>query len=218
MAIAKEGAGIIVVFGLFAVLSVILAAIWWTNTYSITISLFIVFIFFGTVYFFRDPDRRIPENPSVVVSPADGVIMEVKSIPEDEFIGGPATEVSIFLSIFDVHVNRIPISGIIEFVQYREGTFHAAFSEKAGCNEQNCIGIVKNQLRICVRQIAGMIARRIVCTVKPGTVVRKGDRFGMIKFGSRTDIVLPARVNITVKPKQHVRGGETIIGTYENDE
>ena len=166
------------------------------------------------VYFFRDPERTIPNVENALVSPADGKIVAIKSISSHPYIQSDATQISIFLSPFDVHINRIPISGKIEFVNYKKGEFLAAYKESASeKNEQTEIGLItQTGARIIVKQIAGVLARRIVCRLEKGQDVSTGERFGMIKFGSRTDLIVPADTKVDIKLGEHVQGGTTIIG------
>jgi phosphatidylserine decarboxylase len=161
-------------------------------------------------YFFRDPRRSIPTEPGVVVAPADGRVTVVSQ-------GSAETDseslVSIFLSPLDVHVNRSPIGGTITKISYKTGKFLMATDPRARLvNEQNTLTIQGNGLTVKCTQIAGILARRIVCWKKEGERVECGERFGMIKFGSRTDVLMPAAVEILVKEGMHVRGGTTIIG------
>ncbi|MDN5279173.1 MAG: phosphatidylserine decarboxylase [Clostridiales bacterium] len=166
-----------------------------------------------TLYFFRDPERNIPQGESLIVSPADGKVVGIDSVEHVPFIDGPAKRVSIFLSIFDVHINRAPIRGKIAYRHYTPGEFLPAFEPKASVkNEQNAIGIEDaDGYRVLVKQIAGLIARRILCWKNPGDRVERGDRFGLIRFGSRTDIFLPLDARIEVKLGQRVQGGSTVI-------
>ncbi len=166
-----------------------------------------------TLYFFRDPERQIPQGESLIVSPADGKVVGIDSVEHVPFIDGPAKRVSIFLSIFDVHINRAPIRGKIEYRHYAPGEFLPAYEPKASIkNEQNTIGIEDSDgYRVVVRQIAGLIARRILCWKNPGDKIERGDRFGLIRFGSRTDLFLPLDARIEVKLGQRVQGGATII-------
>lgn len=165
-------------------------------------------------WFFRDPERAIPEGDSSVVSPADGRVVEIAEIKEDRFTKEPMTRVSIFLNIFNVHVNRVPCSGIVKKILYRPGQFLAASQSAASdSNEQNAVFVVRDDGRAVVFvQIAGLIARRIVSWIAEGERVGKGDRFGMIRFGSRADLFLPKDFEIRVRVGETVRGGETIIG------
>ncbi len=160
-------------------------------------------------FFFRNPDRSIPKGEKRIVSPGDGKIVKISESDNGE------STISIFLSIFDVHVNRSPISGTLESLEYKRGRFKAAFLEEASrVNEQNILVINGEEIRVVVRQIAGVIARRVVCWKKPGDVLQKGERIGMIRFGSRMDIVLPAKVRILVKLGDRVHGGTSVLGEY----
>lgn len=160
--------------------------------------------------FFRNPRRDIQGDDSVLVSPADGKVVVVREV-DDEFVG-PALKVDIFLSVFDVHLNRIPVKGKIEFVDYRPGKFLSAFKDKASeDNERTDIGIVGGAGKFRVAQIAGLIARRIVCNVKRNDSVDKGQLYGMIRFGSRTEITFPRSFEPCVKVGDRVRGGASIV-------
>lgn len=167
------------------------------------------------IWFFRDPERIIPTESGAVLPPADGRVLEIKEIGENESpIGGPAKVISIFMSIFNVHVNRMPVGGRIIDITYRAGKFLSANMSKASLkNEQNRITLeTDNGLKVAVVQVAGLIARRIVCWVREGDIVRSGDRFGLIRFGSRVDLYLPQRSKILITRNAKVRAGETIIG------
>ena len=161
------------------------------------------------LWFFRDPERIIPSAPGVVVSPADGKVTHVSQIAQD---GTPALRISIFLSVFDVHVNRSPIGGVIREVRYQKGKFLNAIG--AGCaevNEQNIVTVEDEGERVTFKQIAGLLARRIVFTKKAGEGVERGERVGMIKFGSRVDVLLDASANLQVRIGDHVKGGSSIL-------
>jgi phosphatidylserine decarboxylase len=161
-------------------------------------------------FFFRDPRRTVPSDPGIIVAPADGRVTRVRIAGAD---GENDSLVSIFLSPLDVHVNRAPIAGRIEKIDYKSGKFLMATNERARDeNEQNTLTIVGEQITVKCAQIAGILARRIVCWKREGERVECGERFGMIKFGSRTDVILPGTVEILVKEGMHVRGGITIIG------
>ncbi|PKL46620.1 MAG: phosphatidylserine decarboxylase family protein [Candidatus Riflebacteria bacterium HGW-Riflebacteria-2] len=166
-----------------------------------------------TMYFFRDPEREIPQGDSLIVSPADGKIVGIDSVEHVPFIDGPAKRVSIFLSVLDVHINRSPIKGKVAYRHYTPGEFLPAFEPKASVdNEQNAIGIEGSEgYRVLVKQIAGIIARRILCWKNPGNTVETGERFGLIRFGSRTEIYMPLDARIEVRLGQKVRGGSSII-------
>ena len=165
------------------------------------------------VFFFRDPDRTPPAGEHLVLSAADGRVVRVEETEGHEYVGGPAREVSIFLSPLNVHVNRVPLSGVVDFVHWQRGRFLAAFSAAASAeNEQSIVGIRSGSTQIVVKQIVGVLARRVVCRLQAGDAVHRGDRFGLIRFGSRVDLVLPARAVLRVEVGDRVRAGETIIG------
>ena len=165
------------------------------------------------IYFFRDPEREIPAGDNLVVSPADGKVVMIRDIYEDQFLKSDAIQVSIFLSVFNVHVNRIPISGTIKYFKYVRGAFLAAFNHDASVkNEQTVIGIERPACKVLFKQIAGLLARRIVFIPKENDSVLIGDRCGIIKFGSRVDIILQKNTEIKVKVGDKVAGGESIIG------
>jgi phosphatidylserine decarboxylase len=176
--------------------------LWYVGLLLLLIALFMA-------YFFRDPKRVPPSDPDVVVSPADGRVTRIESAGQ---AGGP-TLISIFLSPLDVHINRAPIPGKIVDVVYSPGKFLMATNEKASLvNEQNALTIQGEKITVVCKQIAGILARRIVCWKNTGDRLNLGERFGMIKFSSRTDLLLPANVKITVAEGQRVRGGITVIG------
>nr|Q3APS7.1 RecName: Full=Phosphatidylserine decarboxylase proenzyme; Contains: RecName: Full=Phosphatidylserine decarboxylase alpha chain; Contains: RecName: Full=Phosphatidylserine decarboxylase beta chain [Chlorobium chlorochromatii CaD3] len=173
----------------------------------------VVFLLF-TLYFFRDPERKTPNETAIIVSPADGKVMQIApcTLPDS---GLPATRVSIFMSPFNVHVNRVPISGKVTMVRYVPGKFLMAFDHASmEHNERMEIALDNGQFEVRFSQVSGFIARRIVCTLQPNDVVTIGRRFGMIKFGSRVDMVLPATVRCCVQQGDNVHAGETIIGRY----
>lgn len=160
----------------------------------------------GVGLFFRDPERIVPQTPETVVSPADGRVMEI--VPEN----AQAKRISIFLSVWDVHINRAPYGGIVQNVVYTPGEFLAAYRQEASLvNEANTITIAGHGQEFIVKQIAGVLARRIVCRVRPGDRLEKGQRYGLIRFGSRTDVLLPAAAEIVVQVGDTVRGGETVL-------
>jgi phosphatidylserine decarboxylase len=156
--------------------------------------------------FFRDPDRKIPQGDDLILSPADGKIMNIDTNEN-------GTTITIFLSVFNVHINRVPVDGIVKRVTYKPGKFLAAFKESASIeNERNEIEIETPKGNVIVHQIAGLIARRVVCRLKEGQTVKAGDRLGLIRFGSRVDIFLPPSAIIEVKKGQKVNGALTILG------
>ncbi len=168
------------------------------------------------LYFFRDPDRKAPNIPGAIVAPADGRVVSVEEIPDANFPGGRARRVSIFLSVFDVHIQRAPFSGCVEGVEYHEGKFLNALNDKCSEDNENTSIVLRNgRVPIRVRQIAGAIARRIVCSIHTGDRVEKGDRIGLICFGSRVEAFLPLEAEIKVRPGLRVRGGESILAILE---
>lgn len=159
--------------------------------------------------FFRDPERRIPDTPGAIVSPGDGKVTDVSTV---ELAGGPRTRISVFLNVFSVHVNRSPIGGVIRQVEYRKGKFgNAMGSISADENEQNIVTVEGEGKTVVFKQIAGLLARRIVFTRKVGDTVARGERVGMIKFGSRVDVVMPADAEVRVKIGDKVAGGSTVL-------
>jgi phosphatidylserine decarboxylase len=176
-------------------------------------SLLLVF----SLNFFRDPDRKIPEGDNIIISPADGKVTAVRTI-NDPDVGENSKLVSIFLNVFDVHANRVPISGKVISINRKDGQFVSAFRhDAADVNEQTTTLFDTSLGAVKVKQIAGLIARRILCYAKSGEKMEKGDRLGFIMFGSRTDVIFPPFVNVLVKVGQRIVGTETIIGTFENE-
>ncbi|MCX7780072.1 MAG: phosphatidylserine decarboxylase family protein [Negativicutes bacterium] len=169
-------------------------------------------------FFFRNPNRKVPDDQTLILSPADGKVMGVSEVYEDQFLNQEAVKVTIFLSVFDVHVNRSPIAGEIKFQQYTCGRFRPAYKETVGCeNERHTIGLENERIKVLVTQIAGILARRIVSWVTVGNVLAPGQRYGLIKFGSCTELIVPKHVEIFVKKGDRVKGGETIIGRLESE-
>lgn len=164
-------------------------------------------------WFFRDPERPITAEDLAVVSPADGRVMFVREVEEPRFMGGKAIMISIFLSVFDVHVNRSPVAGKVTYKEYVPGRFLAAWDETVGeVNERSYIGIEGPKYRVLVSQVAGLIARRIFTWPSVGSTLARGERFGLIRFGSCTQVWLPVGSLLLVKPGDRVAGGETVIG------
>jgi phosphatidylserine decarboxylase len=192
-----------------------LAFFWWPLAIVPAIPLALV------LYFFRDPRRTIPEGPGLLVAPADGTVAEVAEVDHDPFLGGPAVRIGIFLSIFNVHINRAPCAARVIRLDYQRGEFlNALKPESALRNENMWIGLEEVEYPhrpLVVRQISGAIARRIVCDLKPGETLERGQKFGMIKLGSRTELIVPReeRLRIEVQVGQTVHGGETILARYE---
>jgi len=168
------------------------------------------------LFFFRDPERTLPEGKGVVVSPADGRVIVIKDIFEPDYLKQDVKQISIFLSVFNVHVNRAPVGGSVEVVKYNPGKFHVASVDKASLdNEQTAMVISDGKNKILVKQIAGLIARRIVCYAKPGDALKSGERYGLIRFGSRVDLFLPKTAEVRVKVGDRIKGGRDVIGVLK---
>jgi phosphatidylserine decarboxylase len=194
-----------------AIVTALLFSIGWKNTavVSLLLTLFVL-------YFFRDPERTVPQDAGAVVSPADGRVIVVKDIFEPTYLKQEVKQISIFLSVFNVHVNRSPISGTVETVKYNPGKFHVASVDKASLdNEQTAMVISDGKHKVLVKQIAGLIARRILCYAVPGDAIRTGERYGLIRFGSRVDIFLPRDADLKVKVGDRVTGARDIIAVLK---
>jgi phosphatidylserine decarboxylase len=189
-----------------AAVACILAMIgWWP------VGVVLGLIALASLGFFRDPERTPPAGPGLVLAPADGRVMRIDEV-EDPWVGR-AVRASIFLSPLDVHVNRSPVAGLVDSVRYEAGRFMAAYRDEASeLNERCTIALEGDATRIGVKQIAGVLARRIVCRVRAGDKLAAGERFGLIRFGSRTDLVVPRSAEMRVKIGDRVRGGETVMG------
>ena len=214
MRLASEGN--IIVYPLIVIFGITSAFNYLTefDILFVQITIFVVLLF--CLNFFRDPSRVIPKNKNSIISPADGKIIKIKEF-EDPKSGKKLKLISIFLSVFNVHSNRMPIDGKFINVKYVKGDFLAAFDHRASDkNERMEISIDTEFGIIVVKQIAGLVARRILCYAKEGKKMLAGDRLGFIRFGSRTDIILPHNINLNIKLDQKVYGGETILGTYES--
>jgi len=182
------------------------------NPLKVSILIVAAAILFLTLNFFRDPDRETPENEGVIVAPADGKVIVLRNNITNSFVGDSCNQISIFMSPLNVHVNRIPVSGKVEHLKYFEGKFIAAFEDKASENNERMeTGIITSNGKVLFTQIAGFLARRIVNELKIGEEVTVGKRFGMIKFGSRVDIFVPADWKPIVKMNENVYAGETIL-------
>ncbi len=208
--IAKEGVPFI---GFAAFSTLVFAVLGFTTLtiFSLLITLFIVM-------FFRDPERFIPEENYALVSPADGKVILIEKIFDDRYLQKDVFKVSIFMNVFNVHVNRIPFSGKVERVIHEPGKFYSADSTRGALQNENCATILttKQDETIAFVQVAGLIARRIVCWLEQGDAVTLGSRYGLIRFGSRVDLYLPISTNITVEEGQKVRAGETILGHLQS--
>lgn len=194
-----------------AIVTVLLFALGWKNT-GIAVLVLTLFVLF----FFRDPERAVPTGDNLVVSPADGRVIVIKNVFEPTYLKQDVQQISIFLSVFNVHVNRSPVSGTVETVKYNPGKFHVASVDKASLdNEQTAMVIVNGKRKVLVKQIAGLIARRIVCYAKPGDAIKAGERYGLIRFGSRVDIFLPKDAEIKVKIGDRIKGSRDVIGVLK---
>ena len=209
MRIAREGYPLILVP---AVVMVVAFGLGWT-----AIGIVLALVTFAVAAFFRDPEREIPTGDGLLVSPADGKVVSIAEVKGNPMFSDAVTRVSIFLSPLDVHINRAPVAGKVEEVAYRAGKFLAAYKEEASrVNEQNALKIVdQNGKSFGVVQIAGVMARRIVCRAKRGESLARGERFGLIMFGSRTDAYLPKGWRVEVKEGDRVKGGESILGRFQ---
>lgn len=219
--IAEDGRGTVVSFALIAAVAGFINLLYPFIVLDIVFYA-ALFLFLFSLYFFRDPKRKIQDRPGWLISPADGTIIQVKPAPTMDGLDGDYTLVSIFLALTNVHVNRIPLPGKVTSVVYKKGQFLAAFNPEAtNLNEQYEFDIASRFGLVRVKQIAGIIARRLVCNLKSGDEVSVGEKFGLMKFSSRIDLFIPANAEIKVTDKEKVRGGETVIaifaeGSYEN--
>ena len=179
---------------------------------TVPVTLLLVAIFCFTINFFRDPDRETPVGENLIISPADGKVLQVRTVREDEYMKEEAVEVSIFMSPLNVHVNRIPISGRVDYYRYIPGKYLVAFDEKSSLrNERTHIGIANGKFKVFFKQIAGFVARRIIAEVEEGLTVKAGERFGMIRFGSRVDIFVPKGAVVKVREGDITVAGSTVV-------
>ena len=201
--------------GVVAVIAFVLISLSFFTQYNplkITLVLIAAVTLLLTLNFFRDPERKTPAQNGIIVSPADGKVIVIREDISNSYVGENCNQISIFMSPLNVHVNRIPISGKVEHLKYHEGKFIAAFEDKASENNERMeTGIVSNESKVLFTQIAGFLARRIVNELKIGDNVTIGERFGMIKFGSRVDIIVPGNWTPNVKLNDNVHAGETIL-------
>ncbi|HEY2760217.1 MAG TPA: phosphatidylserine decarboxylase [Pirellulales bacterium] len=196
-------------------ITIVLSLAWWYAA-PIAGALFLL-----VVSFFRDPPRRIPRDPSLLIAPADGKVVEVVNLAHDDFVGGPAVRIAIFLTLFNVHVNRMPCKARAIRLKYFPGKFlHADHPLATAENESMWIGLEQDEApyrRLVCRQVSGMVARRIVCDLRPGEVLERGAKFGMIKFGSRTELIVPAEgFEVTIEVGRWIKAGRDIVGKYTN--
>jgi phosphatidylserine decarboxylase len=193
-----------------------IADLWWVYFFCILPAGLVGF----SAFFFRDPKRAIPQDPAVVVAPADGKITEIAEVEESSYLKTGARKLGIFLSLLDVHLNRAPYSGTVEYLNYKPGKFLNAGNPKSSLvNESNAIGIATDRCKMLMRQISGVVARRIVCKLSEGDRIDTGQKFGMIKFGSRTELYVPldAGFELQVEVGQKVKAGETVIGVFRTE-
>lgn len=203
--IAPDGYPFIVIFALITVLVYFLGKPW--------IAIFpLIFTLFMAI-FFRDPERNISEREGIFVSPADGKVILIKDVYEKDYLKDESKEISIFMSLLNVHVNRSPCDGKVSLIKHSPGKFLIAHKDASSIENENIVMVIEGKDgKIVVRQVAGFLARRIVCRAKVGDELRRGERYGMIKFGSRLDVYLPKDVKIKVKVGDKVKAGETILG------
>jgi phosphatidylserine decarboxylase len=198
------------IYGL-SLLVVAAAIVWFTGFWAWGLVPVLLAVFF--LWFFRDPHRAIPADPGLIVSPGDGLVTETVRISTP---AGERQRISIFLSVFDVHVNRAPIAGVLSEVRYQKGKYLNAMNPaSAASNEQNIVTVRGEGVDVTFKQIAGLLARRIVFNLKTGDRVERGQRVGLIKFGSRVDVVVPAEAELQVKPGQRVRGGASVLAVLQ---
>ena len=198
------------IYGL-SLLAVAGLLVWATGNWAWCIAPIFLAAFF--LWFFRDPQRTIPDTPGLIVSPGDGVVTEAVTISTPD---GPRQRISIFLSVFNVHVNRSPIGGVLSRVHYQKGQYLNAMNPaSADRNEQNAVTVKGEGFEVTFKQIAGLLARRIVFNPKEGDTVERGQRVGLIKFGSRVDVILPAEAQLKVKVGQKVNGGESVLAAMQ---
>lgn len=176
------------------------------------LALVVTIIALWVAYFFRDPERSGERGAHIVVAPADGKLIMITEVDEPAFVGGKAVRLSIFMNVFNVHVNRYPVDGVVRYVHYNPGKFLNAAAEKSSIeNEQSSVGIESGPNRILVRQIAGLVARRIVTYSREGDQVKQGDRMGLIRFGSRVDVFIPASASLRVRLGELTTAGTTVL-------
>ncbi|WP_103933557.1 phosphatidylserine decarboxylase [Bryocella elongata] len=201
---------------LYGAALLVVAVIVWFSTQFVWLTAIPVLLALFFLWFFRDPTRSIPTGPGLIVSPGDGKVEEAEWIETTE---GNRVRITIFLSVFNVHVNRVPVGGVVTSVERREGLFlNAMKPESAVLNEQTMIAIDAGGYTVAFKQIAGLLARRIVCNLKVGQRVERGQRMGLIKFGSRVDVLMPADAELRVQTGDHVKGGSSVLAVLRRDD
>lgn len=197
-------------------LAATVAAVLRPGILTISLALVLSLILAVLLYFFRDPRRVPPADADAIVAPADGKVMEVEQVEAAPFLDGPALKISIFMSLFDVHVNRAPVAGRVVLIEHVPGQFLQAFRPAASeVNEHNLIGLENARGKVLVKQVAGVLARRVVCWVCPEQVLQAGERLGVIKFGSRVDLFLPPGAEPTLQTGARTRAGETVVARWK---
>ena len=211
----KDGWPFVLPFATLAILS-LAAAFKADLPWLWLLSFLLLFLTLFFAYFFRDPERTIPAGENLILSPADGKVVALEPASEPLFLKSQAQKISIFLSPLDVHINRIPITGKVDYLSYFPGKFMAAFEDRASTdNEQTAIGVTTAHGKILFKQIAGVLARRIICRLNLGQEVKAGEKFGMIRFGSRVDIFLPEGLELKVQKGDKVTGGKTVMAVVK---
>ena len=212
MSFAREGLPFIGIATVIAALSFVVA-LWQRSWPGWLLAVLLTIVALWVAYFFRDPERIGDRGEKLVIAPADGKVVQIAEVDEPNFMKGRALRVSIFMNVFNVHVNRYPIDGMVEYVHYNPGKFLNAAADKASLeNEQSTVGIESGPHKVLVRQIAGLIARRIVTYSKVGDKAEQGERFGIIRFGSRVDVFMPVGTTVNVKLGQLTSAGVTVVG------
>ena len=211
---SKEGLGLVIPALVLSIASFCLFFFFDLSLFFI-IAVFLSLLTIFLVFSFRDPKREIPKAEDLILSPADGKLISIDPFPYHPFLDSGGKKISIFMSMMDVHINRTPVSGIVKDLKYTPGKFYPSFSSKSSeKNEQNEIWIENEKGNIALKQIAGFLARRIICQLKKGNRIEAGEKFGMIKLGSRAEIFLPEKTKILVKLKQKVKAGETPLAKF----
>ncbi len=204
--LAPEGYPFIAFFAIVTIITIFIGGIW-ISFLPLALTLFVA-------YFFRDPERTVPEGNNIFVSPADGKVILIQDVYEDLYLKDNVIEISIFMSPLNVHVNRAICDGVVESVIYTPGKFLPAFKQEASKQNENIAMLLNTKHgKVLVRQVAGSVARRVVCRVKTGDALKKGERYGIIKFSSRLDVYLPKHAAVNVKLGDKVKAGETIISS-----
>jgi len=205
----------LIIAGSILILALVTSIVW-PGPYTFVSAGLLIVLFALLLYFFRDPNRRPPVGQGLFLAPADGRVVELRQVREPRFLEGEGLKIGIFMSILDVHVNRAPIDGQVVLVEHVPGRFLQAFrSEASEVNEHNLVGLRSRYGRVLVRQVAGVLARRVVCWVRPGQELRAGDRLGVIKFGSRVDLYLPRGAQSVVQVGDRARAGLTVIARWK---